>query len=108
MIKIIDTNDLRIELFASLNRVVDTEWQKGYWEGVDEVLDRIEKDPLIESESLKGFITVHDFDSKVSEILVRADSIIRIANNCIQTTDGYFLVLENYNQIVQKMKEVME
>ena len=45
MTKYIDAEPLEAEQYKGFNRVSETDWQKGYWSGIDEMCDKIKEQP---------------------------------------------------------------
>lgn len=45
MVRYIDTEPLEAEQYKGFNRVSETDWQKGYWSGIDEMCDKIKEQP---------------------------------------------------------------
>lgn len=46
--RLIDADELWAG-YAGLTRVRDTEWQQGYWDGVDDVVDGLNKMPIVDA-----------------------------------------------------------
>ena len=45
MSRYIDAEPLEAEQYKGFNRVSETDWQKGYWSGIDEMCDKIKEQP---------------------------------------------------------------
>lgn len=45
MARYIDAEPLEAEQYKGFNRVSETDWQKGYWSGIDEMCDKIKEQP---------------------------------------------------------------
>ena len=45
MNRYIDAEPLEAEQYKGFNRVSETDWQKGYWSGIDEMCDKIKEQP---------------------------------------------------------------
>ena len=69
MADLIDRQAALEQQYLGYTRVSDTEWQKGYWEGVDSVCDNLRKLPSVDAVEV-----VRCKDCKFSELEFFADN----------------------------------
>jgi hypothetical protein len=70
--RLIDADELWAG-YAGLTRVRDTEWQQGYWDGVDDVVDGLNKMPIVDAVPVVHGRWVeigrnsHDYETSIEE-----------------------------------------
>ena len=63
MNRYIDAEPLEAEQYKGFNRVSETDWQKGYWSGIDEMCDKIKEQPtadVVEVVHGRWILEAHD------------------------------------------------
>ena len=63
MVRYIDAEPLEAEQYKGFNRVSETDWQKGYWSGIDEMCDKIKEQPtadVVEVVHGRWILEAHD------------------------------------------------